>query len=363
MNILIVGDWYSSLYEEAFFNSFQDLGCQVEKFSWVQYFKYYQYPTLEKDDKCKLKSVYYRAQNRLSIGPVVNRINNDLISKVLTSNYDLVFIYRGVHIYPETIKKLQFSGVLVFGYNNDDPFANHYPFYFWRHFKKSIPIYDHLFSYRTKNIDEYRDNGVKSTSLLRSYYLNDENFFIARPEKNRIIEIVFIGHFENDGRDLLILKLVNHGFKVKLYGTGWEKSSHYQQLYEYFGTIVPVYGRDYNQILNKADMSLVFLSKINNDTYTRRVFEIPITKTVMICEYNNDIASLYSENEEIILYKDHDDCINKISALIDDPENIELIKERAYQRVIRDGHEVNDRVKEIISIFNRIRSESNEIKL
>ncbi|WP_318435587.1 glycosyltransferase [Photobacterium leiognathi] len=355
MKVLIVGDWSSDLYEKAFFDSFNSIDIYVDKFSWIEYFKYYQYPALNKCNNNKILSFYYRFQNRFSIGPAINKINNDLIDKSLLNNYDLIFIYRGVHIYPTTIKKLKKFGAVVFGYNNDDPFAPFYPFYFWRHFKKGLKYYDHVFSYRQKNIQEYLNSDVKSVSLLRSYYIKEKNYPIVTNGHNEEVEVVFIGHFENDGRDEIILGLHNSGIKIKVYGTNWNKSCFYNQLVKFNGDIVPIYNEKYNEVLNKSDISLVFLSKINNDTYTRRVFEIPITKTVMVCERNDDIQNLFNDKKEIILFDSKDDCIRKVNELVRNRDELESIKLNSYNRLINDGHEVVDRVRVIISTYNKIK--------
>ncbi|MEX6315961.1 hypothetical protein AB6G19_22280 [Providencia manganoxydans] len=97
MKILVVGDWYLPIYEQALYDAFSNLGHNVDKFSWIEYFKYYQYPKLNKADKNKLKSIYYRLQNRFTIGPSVNNLNHDLINKNKKINMTL-YLYIEVHI-------------------------------------------------------------------------------------------------------------------------------------------------------------------------------------------------------------------------------------------------------------------------
>ncbi|MEQ5274145.1 glycosyltransferase [Proteus terrae] len=354
MKILIVGEYAFPIYEKSFYNAFKRLGYDVHKFSWIGYFKYYQHYQLEPQKKYNiLKSIYYRFQNKYLIGPTINKINNDLIRKVNNEKYDLIFIYRGTHIYSSTLKKLKKNkDIKIFGYNNDDPFSKSYYSYVWRHYLKCLPYYDHIFAYREKNIFDYRNKGITSTSILMSYYIKENNFHYEHKERHdKNIKIVFIGHYENDGRDKILLSTAKYGFDLSLYGTGWEKSLLYNEIVSLLGKIKPIYNDEYNKILNNADVSFVFLSKLNNDTYTRRVFEIPVTKTVMLSERTSMIESLFKENEEIIFFENINDVIKKLIFLNENRAHLEEIKENAYNRVIKDGHEVEDRVKQIISTY------------
>ncbi|BCE00605.1 glycosyltransferase family protein [Marinicellulosiphila megalodicopiae] len=357
MKVLVVGDWLAEIYEESFYQAFMEHGCKVSKFSWIQYFKYYQYANRYSVKKNVLLSLYYRFQNKFTFGPVILRINHDLIADVLCNKYDLIFIYRGTHIYPNTIKKLKKTGAIVFGYNNDDPFSPHYPKYFWRHFVRSINQYDHIFSYRNKNLNDYNKVGYENTSILRSYYLKNKNFLMSKKtvKKSLMSDVVFIGHFENDGRDQVILHILKSGVALKLYGTSWDKSPLINEIKKFTGEINPVYS-NYNKVLNGAKIALVFLSKLNNDTYTRRVFEIPATKTLMLSEYTEDLASLYQPGEEILFFTDKNQCVNIIKDLLKKPELIKKISDQAYCRLMNDGHEVYDRVSEIIKEYKNEKS-------
>lgn len=350
MKVLIVGDWFAEIYEESFYTAFKDHGCEVSKFSWIQYFKYYQYANRFEVKNNLLLSVYYRAQNKLTFGPVLLKINNDLLKHCNGTQYDLIFIYRGTHIFPSTLKKLKESGVTVFGYNNDDPFSVHYPKYFWRHFINGVKYYDHIFSYRNKNIVDYQTIGFNKSSILRSYYLKDKNYFIDPTLINEQFksDIVFIGHYEADGRDEILLHLLKSGIALKLYGTSWDSSPLISELLSFVGDIKPVYN-EYNEVLNGAKIALVFLSKQNNDTYTRRVFEIPAAKTVMISEYTEDMASLYKDKEEIFFFNNKDECLSIVNKLLDNPDLIQQVSNKAYDRLMIEGHEVYDRVGSIIN--------------
>lgn len=192
LKILVVGDFHSKIHEKAFYDSFFKLGYDVYKFSWHQYFGQSIY--LRDSFKFKhLLQLWLKIQYHFSFGPIINRMNADLLKDIKENNFDLIFIYRGTHILSKTLKLIRKNGATIFGYNNDDPFSKKYPVYFWRHFLKSIFLYDHIFSYRHKNIEDYKKIGFHNTSLLRSYYINKDNYPIPILLNNKYkCDVIFI---------------------------------------------------------------------------------------------------------------------------------------------------------------------------
>ena len=352
MKILIAADWHGAeIYADAFLNSFSKLEHEVYKFSWKEYFHHYQYSDRYETDSNKLKSIYYRFQNKFLIGPALNHINSDLIERVRNVRPDLVFIYRGTHIFPKTIEYIRDElGCVVFGYNNDDPFSNHYPSYIWRHFLKGASYYDHVFCYRTHNLNELAAVGCRSVSLLRSYYVNERNHKLHKLDTSKIQDVIFVGHYENDGRDEILLHLLKSEFKVKLHGTGWQKSPLYDEIERLNGPVVPVYD-GYNSVLNHAKIALVFLSKLNRDTYTRRCFEIPAAETLMLSEYTDDLNDMFTAGIDADYFVDKESLLDKVKYYLNNDSLLKKVAENGRQRLIQDGHEVIDRAKEILNTY------------
>jgi spore maturation protein CgeB len=111
-------------------------------------------------------------------------------------------------------------------------------------------------------------------------------------------------------------------------------------------------------VLNDAKIALVFLSKANNDTYTRRAFEIAAAKTVMLSKYTNDMASLYKSGEEIFFFKDEGQCLTFIARLLSGPELMETTVNQAYSRLTNDGHEIYNRASELLKEFKNLRAKN-----
>ncbi|ATH06699.1 hypothetical protein BIY24_01715 [Halobacteriovorax marinus] len=346
MKVLIVGDFHSNLHERPMVKSFEMLGHEVETFEWYSYFN---------------KGIRSRLQNRFMFGPVVNKLNKDFVSLVKKLKPDLIFVYRQTHIYPSSLKQVLNYCKFIFGYNNDDPFSEKYSKYFWRHFRKSLSYYDHIYAYREKNIEDYEKVGVSNTSILRSFYINDRSYPVPidKIPKKYITDVVFVGHFEPDGRDQICLKLAEK-FNFKLYGPNWHKSAYVEDIARLTGqSSICSLDADYNLALSGAKIAIVFLSKLNNDHYTRRCFEIPAAKTFMLCEDSKFMReNLFEQGTEADYFKNEEDLIKKIELYLNNEDLRSKCVDNAYERLIRGKHEVMDRVKTIVSDYDeRVKNE------
>jgi hypothetical protein len=109
MKMLLAGDWESPFYQKACAIALNSLGVDVIKFAWGKYFQ----------------GLTGKAQEKFPfVGPATIRLNYDLIKNALSCTPDKIFIWRGVHILPQTLRFLKRkTGASLISYNNDDPFG------------------------------------------------------------------------------------------------------------------------------------------------------------------------------------------------------------------------------------------------
>ena len=352
MKILVVGDWHSTLHEEPIYQAFKKLGHEVNRFSWHQYFSAHTSSFVTKLIK--------KAQYKYLIGPLIWKLNRDLIKLVKQEKPELVFIYRGTHILPATLGKIKENNVKLVGYNNDDPFSPHYPHWPWRHFLKGIPECDLMLAYRYHNIQDFQQAGAKRVELLRSWFVPEYNYPVeltAEEKKKFECDVVFIGHYEADQRVEYLEAIEAAGFKLRLFGPGYDWDPIISKSTK-LAKHIPVklmFGNDYNLALNGAKIALCFLSKLNRDTYTRRCFEIPSTGTFMLAEYTQDLADLFIESEQVEFFCSSEEMISKLTRYISD-EAIRLeVAAAGYKRVIADGHDVASRMKLVLKWVNKMK--------
>ena len=349
MKILVVGDWHSELHEEAVYQTFLRLGHEVSRFAWHFYFKPVGFFH-------KLIRPIIKAQNKYMLGHIVDKLNKDFLEKAILEKPDLIFIYRGTHIYVKTLKHLRalLPLTILVGYNNDDPFSPLYPKWKWRHFLGCIPEYNLVLAYRLHNINEFKLAGARRVELLRSWFMPERNYPVQLTQQEYDAfgcDVVFIGHYENDGRLEYLEEVVRSGWKLRIFGPGyeWDRILQHSVVLKSQVPVRLVWGQDYNRAICGAKIALCFFSKLNRDTYTRRCFEIPASGTVLISEYSDDLASLYHADHEAFFFQNIEEMKKKISELLIDTLRHKQVAEAGMKRAWNDGYDVGSRMRQVLS--------------
>ena len=343
MKILLIGSFLHPMYAPAFETGFKELGHDVK----VIKYEDFQYGS------GVMGSLLLRLQSRFHIGYKLLAYNRKIIEEAEEFCPDFIFLYRCYNIWSKTVRNLKEKGNIIFTYNNDDPFSGTPNLGYYRNFKSILPYADVNFIYRKKNIEDYENVGARNMRLLLPYYIGRNNYFI---ECEKDIPLAFLGHFENDGRDLFILKLKEEGLPVVVYGDEkWKGAPLYNKIKD---IVFPAKrGEAYNETINHCRVCLVFFSKLNHDTYTRRCFEIPAAKGVMLCEYTDDMNELFPEGECAVYFRNVQELVEKAHFLLEHPDEAGRISENAYNRLKELGGSEYDRCQEIIDEYNKFNAE------
>lgn len=354
--ILIVGNFMWPWYQEACARALEQLGCRVERFGWIDDFHIWS----DKHSEPKYRSWIHGLQYKFNAGPIVRGIERRLLDKAEEVTPDIVWFYNVQLISASVVEKMRrmLPRALFVQYANDSPFSEKASNLLWRHFKESIANFDIHFSYRFSDYAGFQEHGAKSVHLLRSYFIPSDDY----PELNENIpskyhsDVVFAGHFENDCRVEMLEAICDSGHKVNIFGGGWNAAlkvlrsdSPLRRLYP----IQPVTGDDYRYAICGARIALCFLSELNQDTYTRRNFQIPAMKTVMLSQYSEDLAKLFEEDKEVVFFRNLTELTSKIRELLSNQAWQKSVEELGYKKVFLAGHNVERRMSDWLSICSQ----------
>ncbi len=336
-SVLVGGDWQWPMYEEALANGFREIGWNVSEFR----------QRSEGESSGSLGS-------KLLLSPFLRELNARFVETVEQVKPDLVLLQRCGLLLPDSIRKVAevSPGSRVFLFHNDDPFVRVKRRVVWRNFLHSIPYADATLVFRPVNVEEAKRFGARVVEVLPPYYVKSMHYPVANEAVD--YDVVYVGHYETDGRADMVEALAAAGLRVGLFGTAWEGAPascawiHSQQ-------IVPVRGDEYRRTLSRALMAIAFISKRNRDVWTTRCFEIPACRVAMLTPDNAHMRSFFGE-DEVIYYEDGnvEDIVAKAVAWSQQPDRCRDLAEAGWRRCTVGGHSEVDRARQIADLWERI---------
>jgi spore maturation protein CgeB len=350
--VLIVGDYMWPWYQEVCAKAIEDQGHHVCRYGWFSDFW-----TLDpQSNSVAYHSLRHRIEYRLGFGPTVSKVENGLIKAAIEFQPTIIWFYNVNLLGPRAVKRLRqaLPDTILVQYANDDPFSVKAKRGVWTNFIKSIPFFDFHFAYRHSNIIELKSRGAKNVELLLSYFVPELDF----PESEENIpeefkcDVVFAGHFENDGRIECLEAICAAGYKLNLFGGGWDAARPILNANSPLLAMLPtssVIGAQYRYAICGAKVALCFFSSLNNDTYTRRCFQIPAMGTTLLCQYSSDVAAMFEANVEAVFFCNKDELVGHLDRLLRDDKWRASVAEAGNRRVLCDGHDVNSRMKLFLS--------------
>lgn len=348
-SILLVGDYSWPWYQEACAKALEALGCRVYRFGWFDDFRHW----IQGHPEPVYHSFWHRTQYRLQMGPAVWRVDKRLLKIAGKLSVDVVWFYNVQLVSFSTLKRLRrmLPNALFCQYANDNPFSKSAKPGLWRNYLASIPLFDIHFSYRHDNIEDYIRYGAKQVYLLRSYFVPDMDYPVPQadiPDPYKC-DVVFAGHYEDDGRAEILEALIDGGHKLNLFGGGWDEALHNLRSNSPLRKLLPIQpvtGPAYRYAICGGKVALCFLSTLNQDTYTRRNFQIPAMKTAMLSQYTHDLAKLYVPDREAVFFGKKTELLQKLSTLLEDDNRQRSIAAAGYDKVWGAGHDVKSRMQE-----------------
>src|SRR5690348_5866822 len=110
-----------------------------------------------------------RVSLRLAAGPMVNRLNRDILRLAAEQKPDLLWTDKLLSMRPKTLDRLRAMGIATVSYMIDNPFGSRQD-PGWRLYMKDIPHYDLHVVQRDKNIADYRERGARDVIKIQTAY-------------------------------------------------------------------------------------------------------------------------------------------------------------------------------------------------
>ena len=206
--------------------------------------------------------------NHLYLGRRISEINRLIQAKALESRPDVLWVDRGLQIWPETLEAVRRSGcdrLIHFSPDNHMILGNQSRFYF-----QTIPYYDVHITTKTANIDWLQRCGARKVELIGKAFDPAIHRPLALEAADRLLygcDIGFVGHWE-PSREKTLMSLQRKGYRIKVWGGGWRKAR--EAKHPLFADSRHLIGDDYAKAIGGAKINLCLLSGWFQDQTTAR---------------------------------------------------------------------------------------------
>jgi spore maturation protein CgeB len=348
LKFLFSGNFRFAFYEAVCVESLEQLGHTVIRFEWPKYFA----------------SWMGRIEEKWTLDWLCSRnLNGNLIDEVERHRPDVVLIWRGTHVRREALNIIrEICSPTLVSYNNDNPFSHAYRTSgrldqrrLWRLFLRSLPEYDINLVYRPANLADYRGAGGRNVFLLPPYFVPAIHRPIPLPVEDQRkygCDIAFVGHYETDCRVEMMRALSQSGLRIRVYGNGWSREI-VRTIDHNLSEPYPVFGIDYAKALCGAKVCLSFLSRLNQDVYTRRTFEIPACGRLMLSERTPELKEIFAEDLEAVYFSSIDELVSKARRYVEDDAGREAIARAGLKRCWNDEHDVVSRMRQVVEYIEQ----------
>jgi spore maturation protein CgeB len=266
----------------------------------------------------------------------ISRMNKKLLDLVKGQHFDIILLFKGEDLFPETIRKIkENSNAIIASWMADDPFA-------FDNIKRSLSHYDYYFIWDSWYLAPLRNAGVKHAIHLPAYTIPEvyKKVRLTEAEKRRFgSDLAFVGTWRSDRENVLSHLL---DFNIKIYGDGWLNKSNLPK--RYLNQEVSIY--QINTIYNASKIILNIHHQWGKNDANFRTFEALGAGAFLIDERKKDIVSMFEENEEIVLYEGIDELREKIGYFLDHEEERISIAGRGSAKVNRE-HTLTARYKKL----------------
>ena len=338
MKVFLAGSDKVYAIENFYVKYLRKLGIEVLHFpAQSLFYDYYQ------------KNVFHKIVFKSGLSSVLKEINRSFRNKIEAFMPDIIWIFKGMEIYPETIAWARSKGIALVNYNGDSPFVFSGKGSGNENVSNSIGLYDLFLTYNSEDKKQMEAKNIRSEILPFGFDL-EKDLFEECERIEEINRVCFLGNPDEERakfiRDLAIMNV-----RIDVYGNNWNRYVSHPNI-----TICkPVYRADFWRTLRQYRVQLNLMRPHNLSSHNMRTFEAAGIGAIQLAPATKDHQLYFKENEEIFLFRDLKSCSNKIAEIRDlSFQQIKIIRGNSRQRSLEDGYSYESRTKQALSFFKKL---------
>lgn len=300
------------------------------------------------------KSILSKSISKVIRSFQIKDFNQAIIQEAEIFNPDLVLVYKGSFLLPQTIDHFKKKGIQVVNFYPDVSFRTHGSL-----LAETLPKYDRVFTTKTFGIKDMAEQlGQKNGFFIPHgfdpdihrplYYIRDGNL-----SEIYSCDASFIGTWSaHKEKTLSTIKEILPQLELKIWGEQWGKNTSKNLSASIQHRSIS--GDLYALAINASKLNLAILSEkvtgaSSGDKITSRTFHIPAAKGCMLHQASDEIDSYFENEKEMLTFSSAEELASQINSLLSDENKRTSITNAGHQRAWKD-HSLDQRAKTLINI-------------
>lgn len=272
--------------------------------------------------------------------------NRQFLDALTSSKPDHVFVNKGTHLLPETLKvaRDRFPQTTFSCFHPDDPFGAASKVATNQAIMECIPLYDHYFIWAKHFIEPLERRGAMHVHYL-PFAVDPSLFYPADTCDKLQCDIAFVGTAEPERVRWIraIREALPERVTLRCHGNGWPAIPGVQ--------IGPqVVGEGMLSLLSSCRIAINVLRLQNKQATNMRTFELPAMEIFMLHEYSEAAASHFEDGTEAVFFASPEEFVEKACYYLENADERRAIAQRGRAAIFEKHHTYLDRAKEIASI-------------
>lgn len=334
MRILLVGSAEVFSIENHYLQHLRKLGEEVITYPAQSYFYEYYY-----------RNVRHKLLFKAGLSGILRRINFSLMEKIGEYKPQVIWVFKGMELFPATLRSIREEGIRLANYNPDNPFIFSGSGSGNKNIRESIGLYDLHFTYNLQIREKLeKEYGVRTAWLPFGYEL-DTGTFRRYGDEKEIMRACFLGN-PDEQRAQFLRQIAETGIRIDCYGNDWSRFIRHSNV----DLFPAVYGDDFWRTLRSYRVQLNLMRMHNEDSHNMRTFEIPAIGGIMLAPSTTEHRLFFAEGSEAFFFSDVRDAAGKAKHILSlDDREAGQIRANARLRSVESGYSYEDRAAMVVN--------------
>lgn len=313
-----------------------------------------------------------RLQQQFAAGPIVRKINSDLLKLAADAKPDLLWAEKQEYLYSKTLKALRQQGIKLLHFTPDPYFSLS-----WKRTRLTnacLPLFDYVLTSKRYELSDYQRVCKKviymplgfAEAVHRPLFPED-----AKLKEKYRSDVAFIGGWEPRREQMLESLVRETHCDLKIWGYGWDALvdgrwtlRRWLAMNRLAGNLKfkiakneilaatvqggEIYADTYAWAVSGARINIGFLRQVCPDQHTTRTFEIPACGSMLLADRTDEHREFFIEGKEAEFFSSEEELTEKVRFYLGHEDLRKKIAMNGYDKCRTAGYSYTNRLKDIL---------------